>query len=934
MKRIILYLFVGVSSLTLKAQKNNLSEPLPSDKTIIKGVLGNGMTYYIKKTDVTKGVASYYIIQNVGSTLENDNQKGLAHFLEHMAFNGTKNFEGKGILNTMQKHGLSFGRDINAYTSFDETVYNINNIPNTNEMIDKGLLVLHDWSHYLLLTDKEIDAERGVIKEEWRTRQNGNMRMLEQTIGVLYNNSKYAYRLPIGTMDIVENFKYNAIRDFYHDWYRTDLQAIAIIGDVDPTVIENKIKALFSGIPAVKNPKKREVVEIAENDELLYGLGTDDEITTSSISFGIRHHRNLENQTTATLKQDLINAMAMNMLHKRLSEKSQDKTAPFLDAAVDYNIDARTTKNFNVYIQPKQNQQKEAFKVAMTEVYKAVKFGFTDSEISRTVAEFENSYQNKIISRDDATHEEIESVIQMNYLFNETMTDIEQEYDLVKSILSTLSSTEIQDGLKKLFTTKNRFLVVNGVKGENNLTKAEASGILYDIENDKNLQPYKDAFEGKSLIGDTVIKEGTIVSEKQNDEVGATEFTLSNGIKVYYKYANKNKNDVQLKAVSYGGNSLLADEDLPSSSALGAVMQYSGLGDYTAANLQKVMAGKTAQVSANIGALTENVNGSAVTKDVETMLQMVYLQFTKPRFDQDAYNVVMENFNNKVLSRSEDIQEKMEDSTVVTLYGLNNPKKRLFNKEYVEAITFDKIKSVYNARFGNAADFEFFLVGDIEKDKLKPLLEKYVAGINTTSAREQWKDNSVNWLKANTDKTMYLKMSDPKSSVSICFKKEFTYNLKNQMLASILADMLQLRYDETLREEEGGTYGASTYGGVVKRPVQEAVLFVKFDCNPEKTDKLISIVHKEINKMAAGDIDQKDLDKILTNYLKARKQDKDVNAYDLELLTNFYKEGYNMDKAENFENIVKSVTKKDIADFTSKLLKKARSYQIVFKPQL
>jgi zinc protease len=934
MKRIILYLFACVSSLTLQAQKNNLNEPLPSDKSFIKGVLGNGMTYYIKKTAVTKGVASYYIIQNVGSILENDNQKGLAHFLEHMAFNGTKNFEGKGILNTMQKHGLSFGRDINAYTSFDETVYNINNIPSTNEMIDKGLLVLHDWSHYLLLTDKEIDAERGVIKEEWRTRQNGNMRILEKTLGVLYNNSKYAYRLPIGTMDIVENFKYNAIRDFYHDWYRTDLQAIAIIGDVDPTAIENKIKALFSDIPAVKNPKKREVVEIDDNDELLYALGTDDEVTTSSISFGIRHHRNLENQTTATLREDLINSMAMNMLYKRLSEKSQDKTAPFLDAAADYNIDARTTKNFNVYIQPKQNQQNEAFKSVMTEVYKAVKFGFTDSEISRTVAEFENSYQNKIISRDDLTHEEIESVIQMNYLFNETITDIEKEYDLVKSILSTLSSTEIQDGLKNLFTTKNRFLVVNGVKGENNLTQKEASGILYDIENDKNLQPYKDEFEGKSLIGDTVIKEGTIVSEKQNEEIGAVEFTLSNGIKFYYKYANKNKNDVQLKAVSYGGNSLLVDQDLPSSSALGSVMQNSGLGDYSASNLQKVMAGKTAYVSSNVGAITDNLNGSAVTKDVETMFQMVYLQFTKPRFDPDAYNVVMENFNNKVLSRSEDIQEKMEDSTIVALYGANNPKKRLFNKEYVEAITFDKIKSVYNDRFGNAADFEFFLVGDIDKEKLKPLLEKYIAGINTTSAREQWKDNSVSWLKANTDKTMYLKMADPKSSVSICYKNEFTYNLKNQMLARILAAMLQLRYDETLREEEGGTYGASTYGSVAKRPVQEAVLFVKFDCNPEKMEKLISIVHKEINKMAAGDIDQKDLDKILTNYLKARKQDKDVNAYDLELLTNFYREGYNMDKAENFENIVKSISKKDIARFTSKLLKKAKSYQIVFKPQL
>lgn len=934
MKRIILYLIICVCPLAVKAQNNNINEPLPSDKSIIKGVLGNGMTYYIKKTAVTKGVASYYIIQNVGSILENEKQRGLAHFLEHMAFNGTKNFEGKGILNTMQKHGLSFGRDINAYTSFDETVYNINNIPSTNEMIDKGLLVLHDWSHYLSLTDKEIDAERGVIKEEWRTRQNGNMRILEQTIGVLYNNSKYAYRMPIGTMDIVENFKHDALRDFYHDWYRTDLQAIAIIGDIDPLIIESKIKALFSGIPAVKNPKKRDVVEIADNQELLYALGMDDEVTTSYISFGIRHHRSLENQTTATLKQDLINAMAINMLYQRLREKSQDKTAAFLDASVDYNIDARSTKNFNVYIQPKQNKQREAFKSVMTEVYKAVKFGFTSSEISRTVAEFENSYQNRIISKDDLTHQEIQGIIQMNYLFNETMTDIEQEYGLIKPILGSLDGSEIQNALKKLFTANNRFLVVNGVKNEANLTKKEALSILYDIENDKQLEPYKDEFEAKSLLGDTVIKEGSIVSEKQNEELGAVEFTLSNGIKFYYKYANKNKNDVQLKAVSYGGNSLLADQYLPSSSALAAVMQNSGLGDYSYANLQKVMAGKTAHVSVNVGPISENLKGSTVTKDVETMLQMVYMQFTKPRFDQDAYNVVMENFNNKVLSRAEDIQEKMEDSTIVALYGFDNPKKRLFDQKYVESITFDKIKSIYGDRFGNAADFDFFLAGDIEKEKLKPLLEKYIAGINTKAVREQWKDNSVKWLEPNIDKRIYLKMSDPKSSVSLCYKNDFAFNLKNQLLARILADMLQLRYDQTLREEEGGTYGASTYGDVYKRPVQEAVLFVRFDCNPEKTEKLIAIVHKEINKMAAGEIDQKDLDKILTNYLKGRKQDKDLNTYDLELLSNFYREGYNMDKPENFENILKSVTRRDIARFTAELLKKSKSYQIVFKPQL
>ncbi|MDL5513758.1 insulinase family protein [Arenibacter sp. M-2] len=931
MKYSITYLLILGLYLSVPAQNLDLGSPLPVDLSIRKGMLSNGMTYYIKSTDVTKGVASYYIIQNVGSVLENDDQQGLAHFLEHMAFNGTQNFEGKGVLNTMQRHGLVFGRDINAYTSFDETVYNINNIPTTPELIDTGLLILHDWSNFLLLTDEEIDAERGVIKEEWRTRQSGGMRVLKQSLPTVFNNTKYAERMPIGSMDIIDNFEYQTLRDFYHDWYRTDLQAIAIIGDVDVNLIESKIKALFSNIEAVESPKDRFNVDIPDNEELLYNMAMDDEVTTSSISFGIRHPKSLKDQTVADFKESLHNGMIMGMLSKRINEISRKPEAAFLGARISYDDHSRTSKAFNVSISPKPDQQHQAFKSVLGEIVRAVKFGFAEAEIERTITEFKNFYENQIIKEDDKSHGSIVSTIQNNYLNNTTITNIAEEYEIAKSIFNSLHAKELHEAIKKIYKDNNRFLLVTGVKGKKNMSREEALEIIKGVENDDTLVAYTDDFSGKTLVSGLNIVPGGIVSEKE-DSLGATTFTLSNGVKVHYKFADKNKNDVKLNAISYGGTSLLQDGELPSANLLGNVIQFSGLGEYSSTDLPKVLAGKTASASVGLYDLTENISGSSVSKDVETMLQMVYLRFVRPRFDLDGYNVIMQNVRNYQVRRSEILGEKMADSTTVTLYGRNHPKYRLFDDAYINDISFDKIKSIYNRRFGNAADFEFFIVGDVKKENLRPLLENYIASIPTTSERELWKDNSVSWLNDTIEKEIYLKMEDPKSSVRIAYKNNFRYSLKNAMIARVLGDILTLRYTDTLREEEGGTYGARANASLSKRPVQQASISVNFDCNPDKVSTLTAIVHEEIEKIANGDIKQLDLDKTLTNYIKERKQEKDYNDFDMNLLTTFYREGYDMDHPGNFEDIVNSISRKDVQKFTKKLLKKAQSYSIVFKP--
>ena len=850
-----------------------------------------------------------------------------------MAFNGTRDFPGKGILNTMQEQGLVFGRDINAYTSFDETVYNINNIPTTPELIDTGLSILHNWSNYLLLTDEEIDAERGVIKEEWRTRQSGGMRVLQQTIGTMFNNSMYSKRLPIGTMEVVEGFEYKALRDFYHDWYRTDLQAIAIIGDVNVNEIEDKIKVLFSSIPAVKNPIERTQTRIQDNDELIYDMGMDKEVKSSNITFAIRHDKSLKDETLGDLKESLLNGMATSIISTRLNEINQNPDSPLLFASVGYGSLSRLNNQFSARIVPKPNMQQEGFELVISEINRAVKFGFTKAEISRVVSEYTSSYENQIAGFANRSHGQIVRGIQTNYLENSHITDIKKEFEIAKVLFAQLTQEELLAQFQSLYLKKNRSVVVTGVEGNKNLTKEEALAIINKVENDKTLKGYKEETNVKSLMSGVNLIAGTIATEKEDKEVGSTIFTLSNGIKVHYKFVDKNKNEVNLSAVSYGGQSLLSVEDLPSTALMGNVVQMSGLGEFSAIDLPKVLAGKKVNSRVSVGNTSETVSGSSSTKDVETMMQLVNLRFTKPRFDENSYNVLMQQVDAFLIRKSEQIQSKMQDSVTTILYGKNHPTQRLFNKQYMSEMSFDTMKDIYSDRFGNAGDFTFFIIGDVKKEVIKPLLEKYIASLPTTGEKENWKDNSADWITDTIDKDVFLEMEDPKTNVRVVIKNDMNYSLKNSILMRALGDILQLRYTESLREDEGGTYGAGTRGSLTKRPTQEATISVRFDCNPELAEKLIAIVHKEIDNLKNGEIQQADLDKTLTNYLKQREESKNYNRYEMSLLKNSVLEGYNMNDPKNYESIIKSITLKDVENIAKKLMKDSKSYEIVFKPK-
>ncbi|EJF99721.1 M16 family metallopeptidase [Flavobacterium sp. F52] len=928
----VLLLFIG--SLTFaQAQNFKATDPIAVNQKIKKGILPNGMTYYIYPTDVNKNTASYYIIQNVGSILENNQQKGLAHFLEHMAFNGTKHFEGKGILNTLQKQGAVFGKNINAYTSTDETVYNLDNIPSKDGgVVDTCLLVLHDWSNFLSLTDEEIDAERGVITEEWRTRQNARARIYNQLAPYYYNNSLYADRMPIGDMEIIKNFKYQVLKDFYKDWYRPDLQAIAIVGDINADEIEAKIKKLFADIPTPVNPKKRFEIAIPERVEPTFKLALDKEISASNISFMIRHTAEKSTNDYAELEKSTQRSLAFSILNNRLAEMAQKQECPFKSASIGYQNYTRLNDMWILNVSPKPEKQAEAFAMVMNEWVRAYKFGFSKGEIERAITENISSYENYLDKLNEIPHKQVIGMVKDDYLNHEVIADPKAEFEMVKSILKNVDTKILQEQISKLYTAQNRVVAVTGVENENNLTQEKAFDIIQKAENDASLQPYVDTFEGKTLLGNLKINSGKIVSEKKEASIDATTFVLSNGVKVHYKFADKNKKEVELKAESFGGTSLYEPQDLPSIGRTTTLAMMSGVGELSNVDLDKVLKGKIANSSVSISSLKETVSGSANVKDIETMMQLVHLRFVQPRFDNQMYALLKQRLQNSLKNRANDINAKMDDSLTAVVYGKNNPRVQPFNQKYIDDLSFDKMKAFYLDRFADVSNFEFYIVGDVSPEVLKPLLEKYIASINGIKRKEKFKTEIPKWTSNKIDHDVFIKMETAKSSVRIAFLKDYAYTQRNKILASFLGDILTLRYTESLREKEGGTYGAGVDSNIDKLPISKAKLEINFDCDADKVEHLLPIVYQEIDKIKKGEIASEDLEKTKTNYLKEKEDGKNFNRYSSYLLYSYFVDGINMNDPDNYENIVKSITAKDIQDFANSFLSKADSYEVVFKP--
>ncbi|MFO7622390.1 MAG: insulinase family protein [Bacteroidales bacterium] len=929
-----LVLILALISAGTAISQPGLDSLAPIDPEIRIGKLENGLTYFIRHNKEPEKRASFYIIQNVGAILENDDQDGLAHFLEHMAFNGTKNFPGKGIIDRLEKHGVAFGYNINAYTGFDETVYNLSDVPvEVPGLIDTCLLILHDWSDFITLQEKEIDLERGVIAEEWRTSKNAQRRMIFEVIPVVLKGSRYANRDIIGDLEVIRSFSYDALRSFYHDWYRTDLQAIAVVGDIDVDEIETRIKALFSKIPAVKNALPREFEEVPYHEETYYVLATDKEAPQTSVTV-VALHKAVPpgNKSLGYIRDNHVISLMNSMMSTRISELLQKGDPPFIAGSVSFgSYYARGYDAFTIYANARRNEQTLALKGIYTEAERARRFGFFDGELSRAKASMLASYENYYKQKDKIDNDTYIQGIQDYFLTGEPLTSIDFDFGFLKQVIEGITAGEVSERFRELMIDENRTIIVQGLEGEDiiHLSEQEAHDILGAVKS-AQLEPYEDDDLEDSLIKDD-LPGSEIIRTVPLPLFDAVEWTLANNVKVVYRKADYEKDNVMLSAFSFGGISKLDDDLVLPANLLPQLITMYGTGDYDNITLQKMLAGKKATVGLALGETTETVSGSSTPKDFETMMQLLYLRMANPRFDEEAHNAIIARYAALIANMEKDPNKMKSDSASLIITGYH-PRTAILNREGIENISLDDIRNIYTDRFDGADEFTFFIVGNIEQEEVIPMVKKYLGSLPARGRSEIWTDRKIVQPEGRVIREISFPLTIPKSTVFIAFARDLKYNPYNYLGLEVIKGILDIVYTEKVREDEGGTYGVGISLSAQKRPIELGEGIITFDCDPARAGELKAIIYREIDNMIKKGPDQINLEKTVTNILKNREENKKHNAYWMSTLTRYYSYGINGDDPANYENILKSYTVKDIKKISKKMFKKADVVDLIFKP--
>ena len=895
--------------------------PIPTDPNVRIGKLENGLTYYIRHNDLPEKRADFYIAQKVGSILEEDNQRGLAHFLEHMCFNGTTNFPGKGIINWLETIGVKFGQNLNAYTSIDETVYNINNVPVIRDgIVDSCLLILHDWANDLTLAEAEIDNERGVIHEEWRTGQGAMMRMYEQALPKAMEGSKYGHRLPIGTIEVIDNFPYQAIRDYYEAWYRPDQQGIIVVGDVDVDKVEAKIKELFSPIQMPANAPERKYESVPDNKEPIITITKDKEQPSTMIYIWHKHPAtpNEAKGNIGYLVQNYLLSMIESMLNARLEELRQSANPPFIMAGTeDTNfLFAKTTKAFAGIAISKEDGIPTAIKALVREIERARKFGFTASEYSRAKADYLRDLESAYNERDNKENKEYVQEYVDNFLENEPIPGIETEYAIMNQLVPNISVEAINSLLPQLIKDENIVINVFGPDKEDMVypTETEILKVLQDTKAEE-ITAYVDKVSDEPLLKEAP-KAGKIVKTEEGP-FGSTAFTLSNGVRVVVKNTDFKADEIRMTAFSPGGTSMFDTKEAIQLRMLNSVAGLGGLGNFSNVDLEKVLAGKKASISTSFTVYTEKVNGYCSPKDLETLMQLVYLSFTAPRMDDAAFESFKTRTKASLLNEEANPMTAFSDTLNHALYG-NHPMANRIKADMIDQIDYNRIMEMYKDRFKEAGDFTFLFVGNINMDEAKPLIETYLGSLPTINRKEDFKDIKLERRKGNYKNVFEKQLEIPKASVISVISGNCEYNLKNILLMSILSQTMDMVYTETIREKEGASYGVSAFGQINKHPKDEAVFQIYFDTDPAKREKMEQIVMTELQKATKEGPRPEHLAKVKEFILKKHNEDTKENAYWLSQLNQYY--WYNTDMDSDYEKLVNEITVEDVKNFAKALL--------------
>ena len=944
MKKFLLLAACAFIAFAAKAQdpaalQQQMMQQLPTDPGTKMGTLPNGLTYYVRHNEYPKGQANFYIAQKVGSVLEEDDQRGLAHFLEHMCFNGTKNFPDNQVIRYLESIGVKFGEQLNAYTSVDETVYNINNVPTARTAtIDSVLLILHDWSHDLILDPKEIDKERGVIHEEWRMRSSATLRIYERQLPKLMSNSRPGNRLPIGTMEVVDNFKPEALRAYYEKWYRPDNQAIIVVGDLDVDRTIAKIKELFEPIQMPANPAVREYFGVPDNAEPIVVTDKDKEQPYGVISIMMKHEQAIPDEmknTVPGLATSLLLGMGQTMLNNRLAEMTQKPDVPFLQAGVsDGNfILAKKAWCFSTDIVPKEGQIDEAMKAVMAEVYRAAKFGFTATEFQRTRSEFLSQIESTYQNRDKRMNGSYINECVQHFLEKEPMPGIEMEYQLYNALLPQLTVDAVNQTFAQLVSQTDNNLVILAMnpdkEGYVQPTEAQLLANVHAAQN-MELTAYVDNVKNEPLITELPTP-GTIVKEKPA-KFGFTEMQLSNGVKVYMKKTDYKDNEILMNAYSKGGTGRYYPTDRYTMQAMGTYIGASGLGNFTSTELSKALAGVQASCSPSLTELSEGLNGNAVPKDIRKLFELTYLHFQPLYRDDEAVQSAMNAWRQSLHNRHANPMTALQDSIQQTIYG-HNPNLVIMEEEDLEKCSYDRALEIYADRFADASDFTFYFIGNLDEDSIRTMACQYLATLPVVKRTDKQIENGMDMIKGVHENKFRQKQEQPQ-----CYAIVFSYaKAKNtnreSYVTDFLGEALSMRYLETIREEMGAAYSVQAQAGVGRAHLKEyrANLQVVLPVKPDMCDEALKVVDEILADVAQNGVEDKYLSKIKEHALKNLDEAERLNSSWMGIIRTLVEDG--KDSYTGVREMIQGIQSKDIAKMAKQLLNSGNHFTIVMMPE-
>ena len=916
-------LFATVAMAFAQMQMPNV----PLDPAARKGVLPNGLTYYIQHNEWPEKRVDFYIAQKVGSMQEEDDQRGLAHFLEHMCFNGTTHFPGDNLKQYLERIGVKFGENLNAYTSVDETVYNVNNVNvEIPGAIDSCLLILHDWSHDLLLEDKEIDKERGVINEEWRMRSSAMMRMYETSLPVLYKDSKYGNRLPIGTMDVVMNFPYKAIRDYYKKWYRPDLQALVIVGDIDVDDIENRIKTVFADIKAVENPAERVYFTVPGNKEPIFCASKDKEQQRCQISLNWKSDpvpEEMKSSMQYIVIQYVLGAMG-SMFNDRISELVQKENPPFLGAGFGYEqfILSKTMDAFTGNVVYKDNGQKDAVKALYREILRAKRHGFTVSEYERFKTEYLSQLEAQYLKRDKITNTAYVDGYVRNFLDNEPSPSIEWTYQTMNQLVPNIPVDAVNSILAQM-PDSNLVIAVYSPDKEDVIspTKEEILGYMSEVEAE-DIEAYKEEVNNDPLIAN-LGKPGKVKSIK-DEKFGFKVITLSNGIKVHVKETDYSPNNISMQAISWGGTAYYPNEEnLQSGNA--DMVGIGGWGNFSSIDLSKKLAGIQASVSPSIDSRTEGLGGSCVKKDFETMLQLTYLAFTAPRKDVEVFNSTIQRQKQALANQELNPMTAFSDTVASVVYN-NNVRALRTKASDMDKLNYDRIIEIYKERFADANDFEFFLVGDFNTDSIAPLLAKYLGALPVLKSSEKQKDIDLRINKGEIKNVFEKEMETPNSVTVFIYTAPMEQNLHNNLTISMLEQAMDMLYTETVREDEGGAYGVPVSAGIQDYPEKLASVQIQLPTSPDKRERMAQVVYAGVEEICNNGPKAEYIEKAKEYMHRSHAENLKKNGYWMNQMMNWTRFGKNF--VDGYDEAVDSITVDDVKAMANSIFKSGNRIEV------